>query len=30
MVLIEPSDAAEKDKLLSPAAYGELLKTVAH
>jgi glycine cleavage system H protein len=30
MVLIEPSDPAEKDKLLSPSAYGELLKTVAH
>ena len=30
MVVIAPSDPAEKDKLLSPSAYGELLKTVAH
>jgi len=30
MVVIAPSNAAEKDKLLSPSAYGELLKTEAH
>src|SRR5262245_60149079 len=30
MVVIAPSSPAEKDKLLSPAAYGELLKTAAH
>ncbi len=30
MVLIAPSNPAEKDALLSPAAYGELLKTAAH
>jgi glycine cleavage system H protein len=30
MVTIEPSNPADKDKLLSASAYGELLKTVAH
>jgi len=30
MIVIAPSDAAEKDKLLSPAAYRDLLKSVAH
>ena len=30
MVLIAPSNPAEKDKLLSPSAYGELLKTADH
>ena len=30
MIVITPSQPAEKDKLLSPAAYGEVLKTVAH
>ncbi|HEX9295343.1 MAG TPA: glycine cleavage system protein GcvH [Polyangiaceae bacterium] len=30
MILVTPSDPTEKDKLLSPSAYGELLKTVSH
>jgi len=30
MVVIAPSSPAEKDKLLSPAAYGDLLKTADH
>ncbi len=30
MILIAPSSPAEKDKLLSPSAYGELLKAEAH
>jgi len=30
MVVIAPSNPGEKDKLLSPSAYGELLKTAAH
>jgi glycine cleavage system H protein len=30
MIVIQPTDAGEKDKLLSPAAYRDLLKTVAH
>ena len=30
MVVIAPSDPAEKDKLLSPSAYRELLETSAH
>jgi glycine cleavage system H protein len=30
MIAIAPTDAAEKDKLLSPAAYRDLLKSVAH
>jgi glycine cleavage system H protein len=30
MVVIAPSDPGEKDKLLSPLAYGELLETTAH
>jgi len=30
MVVIAPSDPGEKDKLLSPSAYGELLETTAH
>ena len=30
MIVIAPSDAAEKDKLLSAAAYRDLLKSVAH
>jgi len=30
MVLIAPTSAGEKDKLLSPAAYGEFLKTADH
>jgi hypothetical protein len=30
MVVIQPSEAAEKDKLLSPAAYRDLLKSVDH
>jgi glycine cleavage system H protein len=30
MVLIAPSNTAEKDMLLSPSAYGELLKTADH
>ena len=30
MIVIAPSEAAEKDKLLSPAAYRDLLKSVAH
>jgi glycine cleavage system H protein len=29
MIVIQPSDAAEKDKLLSAAAYRDLLKSVA-
>ena len=30
MVVIAPSDPAEKDKLLSPSGYRELLETSAH
>ncbi len=30
MLTIAPSDASEKGELLSPAAYGELLKSIAH
>ena len=30
MIVIAPADAGEKDKLLSAAAYRDLLKTVAH
>ena len=30
MIVIAPSNAAEKDKLLSPAAYRDLLKSVDH
>jgi glycine cleavage system H protein len=30
MVVIAPSDAGEKDKLLSASAYGELLKMTDH
>ena len=30
MIVILPSDAGEKDKLLSPSAYRDLLKSVAH
>ena len=30
MIAITPSDPAEKDKLLSPAAYAEFLKTSDH
>ena len=30
MIVIAPSDGGEKDKLLSPAAYRDLLKSVAH
>jgi glycine cleavage system H protein len=30
MIVIQPSDAAEKDKLLSAVAYRDLLKSVAH
>ena len=30
MVTIAPSNASEKDQLLSPSAYGDLLKSVAH
>ena len=30
MIVIAPSDATEKDKLLSAAAYRDLLKSVAH
>jgi glycine cleavage system H protein len=30
MVVILPSEAGEKDKLLSPAAYRDLLKSVDH
>ena len=30
MVLIDASNPAEKDELLSPSAYGELLKIVDH
>jgi glycine cleavage system H protein len=30
MLVIAPSNAGEKDQLLSPPAYGELLKSVAH
>ena len=30
MIVIAPSDAAEKDKLMSAAAYRDLLKSVAH
>lgn len=30
MLVIAPSDPAAKDRLLSPAAYGDLLKSVAH
>jgi glycine cleavage system H protein len=30
MIVIQSSDGAEKDKLLSPAAYRDLLKSVAH
>ena len=30
MIVIAPSNPAEKDKLLSPSAYGEVLKTEAH
>jgi glycine cleavage system H protein len=30
MVAIAPSNAAEKDQLLSAAAYGDLLKSIAH
>jgi glycine cleavage system H protein len=30
MILITASDPSENDKLLSPSAYGELLKTVSH
>ena len=30
MIVIQPSDAAEKDKLLSAAAYRDLLKSIAH
>jgi glycine cleavage system H protein len=30
MVVIAPTSPAEKDKLLSPSAYGEFLKTAAH
>jgi glycine cleavage system H protein len=30
MIVIAPSNPSEKDQLLSPSAYGELLKTAAH
>ena len=30
MIVIQPSDGTEKDKLLSPAAYRDLLKSVDH
>src|SRR5439155_22055859 len=30
VIVIAPSNPAEKDKLLSPSAYGEVLKTEAH
>jgi glycine cleavage system H protein len=30
MIVIQPNDGAEKDKLLSPAAYRDLLKSVDH
>ena len=30
MIVIAPEDVSEKDKLLSPSAYRDLLKTVAH
>jgi glycine cleavage system H protein len=30
MVVLQPNDASEKDKLLSPAAYRDLLKSVDH
>jgi glycine cleavage system H protein len=30
MIVILSDDPKEKEKLLSPAAYGELLKTVSH
>src|SRR5689334_21689927 len=30
MIVIQPSDAGEKDKLLSPAAYRDLLKSIDH
>ena len=30
MIIILASDPSEKEKLLSPAAYGELLKTASH
>jgi glycine cleavage system H protein len=30
MIVIQPSDATEKDKLLSPAAYRDLLKSIDH
>ena len=30
MIVIQPNDAGEKDKLLSPAAYRDLLKSVDH
>ncbi|HMI89392.1 MAG TPA: glycine cleavage system protein GcvH [Polyangiaceae bacterium] len=30
MIVISPNDAGEKDKLLSPAAYRDLLKSVDH
>jgi glycine cleavage system H protein len=30
MVVITPSDANEKDKLMSPSAYAKLLETSAH
>jgi glycine cleavage system H protein len=30
MIVIAPNDASEKDKLLSPAAYRDLLKSIDH
>jgi glycine cleavage system H protein len=30
MMVITPSNASETDQLLSPAAYGDLLKSIAH
>jgi glycine cleavage system H protein len=30
MIVIAPNDATEKDKLLSPAAYRDLLKSIDH
>ena len=30
MLVIAPSNASEKEKLLSKAAYGDLLKSIAH